>query len=231
MNFREDVQKLNISLSEEQFAKFKTYYEELIRVNSVMNLTAITEENEVYIKHFYDSLVLSSVYDFNKDITLCDVGSGAGFPGIPLAIAYPNIKVVIIDALNKRINFLNELVKKLGLSNVVAIHARAEEYAIKNRETFDVVTARAVARLNVLSELCLPLTKVGGVFLAMKGNEISEIDEAKNAIKVLGGEIKSIMNTNLPYEMGARNVIIINKVRNCSEKYPRAFGKIKDKPL
>ena len=174
MNFKDETSKLNIELSKEMDDKFDLYYNELIRVNSYMNLTSITEVNEVYIKHFYDSLTILKALDNKSNISLCDVGSGAGFPSIPLAIVRDDINVTIIDALNKRINFLNELKDKLELKNVIALHERAEDFVKTKRSSFDVVCARAVARLNVLCELCLPLTKVGGLFIAMKGDKGQE---------------------------------------------------------
>lgn len=232
MNFIEEVKKLNISLNEEQLDKFEKYYSRLVEVNEYMNLTAITEKNEVYNKHFLDSLSIVKALDITKSFTLCDVGSGAGFPSIPLAIACPNANVTIIDALNKRIKFLNELVSYININNVRAYHKRAEEYAKESREIFDVVTARAVARLNVLAELCLPLTKLGGYFIAMKaqsGDE--ELIEAKKAISILGGEVKDIISFDLPDMAGSRNIIIIKKVKETPNKYPRAFAKIKERPL
>src|SRR5574344_2105290 len=152
MDFKSYLAKLNINITPVMEEQFQKYYLDLIEVNKVMNLTAITEETEVYIKHFYDSLSLSLAYDFSAPTKLCDVGSGAGFPAIPLAIVFPNLNVTIIDALGKRINFLNEEITKLGLKNAQAIHARAEEFVINNREKFDCVTARAVAKLNMLAE-------------------------------------------------------------------------------
>ena len=182
MDFIKELEQLNINASKEMENKFEIYYNRLIEVNSYMNLTAITEREEVYIKHFLDSLFITKAIDITKPFSLCDVGSGAGFPSIPLAIVTNNAKVTIIDALNKRINFINDLAQKLNLDNVNAIHARAEDYAKEKREDFDYVTARAVARLNVLVELCLPLVKVGGLFIAMKTQDEVELNEAKNAI-------------------------------------------------
>ena len=231
MDFKEELKKLNIEASNDIMNKFDLYYNKLIEVNSYMNLTAITEKNDVYNKHFLDSLYVSKALDTTKKITLLDVGSGAGFPSIPLAIVNNNIDVCIIDALNKRINFLNDLVKYLGLNNVLAYHKRAEEFAKEKRESFDYVTARAVARLNVLSELCLPLVKVGGYFIAMKSNGDEELEEANNAIKKLGGSVEDILEFNLPDMAGKRQLILIKKISNTPSKYPREFKKIKEKPL
>lgn len=232
MNFKEELLKLNIELSDEASSRFDLYYKRLIAVNEVMNLTAITEEQEVYNKHFLDSLMIVKTLDLNKEFTLCDVGSGAGFPSIPLSIVSNNAKVTIIDALNKRIKFLNDLILELGLKNVIALHERAEDYAKIKREFFDVTTARAVARLNILSELCLPLTKVGGYFIAMKGqggNE--EIKEAFKGIEILGGHVEKVISLELPDNAGARDIIIIKKIKETPKKYPRAFAKIKERPL
>lgn len=232
MNFKEELLKLNIELSDEASSRFDLYYKRLIAVNEVMNLTAITEEQEVYNKHFLDSLMIVKALDLNKEFTLCDVGSGAGFPSIPLSIISDNAKVTIIDALNKRIKFLNDLILELGLKNVIALHERAEDYAKTKREFFDVTTARAVARLNILSELCLPLTKVGGYFIAMKGqggNE--EIKEASRGIEILGGHVEKVISLELPDNAGARDIIIIKKIKETPKKYPRSFAKIKERPL
>lgn len=232
MKFNDELSKLGITYNEEIDLKFQKYYSRLIEVNEYMNLTAITEKEEVYNKHFYDSLTILKALGNLDDIRLCDVGSGAGFPSIPLAIVKPNIDVTIIDALNKRINFLNELAGYLELNNVHAFHARAEEYQKDNRDSFDVVTARAVARLNVLAELCMPLVKIGGLFIAMKGQDgKAELDEANNAINILGGKIKEVISLDLPDGEGKREIIVIEKVKECPKKYPRAFAKIKERPL
>ena len=232
MEFVEELVKLNINPNQEMLNRFDLYYKKLVEVNSYMNLTAITEESEVYNKHFLDSLMIIKSELFTEEVTLLDVGSGAGFPSIPLAIVNNDVKVTIIDALNKRINFLNDLTKHLGLDNVVAYHKRAEDFAKERRESFDIVTARAVARLNVLAELCLPLTKIGGHFIAMKGKmSKEEMDEAMNAISVLGGKVSKVVSVNLPDEAGERDLIVIKKVKSTPNKYPRQFNKIKERPL
>ena len=215
--------------SSDNFIKLDKYYELLIKYNEVMNLTSITEYDEVYIKHFYDSLLLTKVLDINNK-TLCDVGSGAGFPGIPLAI-FTNAKVSIIDALQKRINFLNDVIKELDLNNVLAYHIRAEEYVKTKRSGFDVVTARAVAKLNVLAELCLPLVKVGGYFIALKGSNEEELKEANKALDILGASLVKTYSFDLPNEMGKRHIYLLKKVKECNNKYPRSFAKIKANPL
>lgn len=232
MNFKEDLKKINIELTNEAFLNFEEYYKFLVEYNEHVNLTAITDYDGVYYKHFYDSLTLSLALDVTKPINLVDVGAGAGFPSIPNAIVFNNLNVTIIDALNKRINFLNELIAKLKLNNAKALHARAEEYAAFHREETDVVTARAVARLNILAELCIPLVKVGGLFVAMKSVESEqEFLEAKGAIKALGAEHLKTISVELPNQMGHREILVFKKVNKTPSKYPRQFSQIKNKPL
>lgn len=232
MNFKEDLKKINIELTNEAFLNFEEYYKFLVEYNEHVNLTAITDYDGVYYKHFYDSLTLSLALDVTKPINLVDVGAGAGFPSIPNAIVFNNLNVTIIDALNKRINFLNELIAKLKLNNAKALHARAEEYAAFHREEADGVTARAVARLNILAELCIPLVKVGGLFVAMKSVESEqEFLEAKGAIKTLGAEHLKTISVELPNQMGHREILVFKKVNKTPSKYPRQFSQIKNKPL
>lgn len=232
MNFKEDLKKINIELTNEAFLNFEEYYKFLVEYNEHVNLTAITDYDGVYYKHFYDSLTLSLALEVTKPINLVDVGAGAGFPSIPNAIVFNNLNVTIIDALNKRINFLNELIAKLKLNNAKALHARAEEYAAFHREEADVVTARAVARLNILVELCIPLVKVGGLFVAMKSVESEqEFLEAKGAIKTLGAEHLKTISVELPNQMGHREILVFKKVNKTPSKYPRQFSQIKNKPL
>ncbi len=232
MDFVKELEALGINPNSDILNKFNTYYEKLIEVNSYMNLTAVTEKEEVYNKHFLDSLTLLKAINLDSSLSLLDVGSGAGFPAIPLAIVKPNLNITIIDALNKRIKFLNDLVENLNISNVKAYHKRAEEYANEAKESFDIVTARAVARLNVLIELCIPFVKVGGYFIAMKASGAKlEIDEALKGIKLLGGELSNTLELALPDGAGMRSIIIIKKVKETPSKYPRSFAKIKEKPL
>lgn len=232
MNFKEDLKKLNIELNDKLSLSFEQYYKFLVEYNEHVNLTAITDYEGVFYKHFYDSLTLSLALEPNKQIKLVDVGAGAGFPSIPNAIVFDNLDVTIIDALNKRIAFLNELIAKLGLKNAKALHARAEEYAQNHREEADIVTARAVARLNILAELCLPLVRVGGLFIAMKSLEsASELNEAKNAIRLLGASYLKTISVELPNEMGHREILVFKKVSKTPNKYPRQFSQIKNKPL
>lgn len=227
--FIDEVKKLNIDLTENMLEQLNRYYELLVEWNEKINLTAITEENEVYLKHFYDSLTLCKVIDLNAEESLCDIGTGAGFPGIVLKICFPHLKLTLVDALNKRINFLKLVCDDLGLSDVECVHARAEEYALKNRDLFDVVTARAVAPLNILLEYSIPLVKKPKYFIALKGNE--NIDESKNALKVLNCKVLMEKRFLLPIEGSNRTIIKIEKLGNTSGKYPRRFAEIKKKPL
>ncbi|SFI70455.1 16S rRNA (guanine(527)-N(7))-methyltransferase RsmG [Thermoflavimicrobium dichotomicum] len=231
---REQVCSLGIHLTDEQLAQFEQYYHHLIETNRVMNLTAITEPHEVYVKHFYDSLTLVKSIPMKQVTALIDVGTGAGFPGIPLKIAFPHLRLVLLDSLKKRVAFLQEVVRKLQLEQVECIHGRAEEWGQKKdyRESFDLATARAVARLNVLAEYCLPFVKVNGWFVAMKGANIAdEIQEAKGALKKLGqAEIKDIALT-LPENMGERHLLIMEKKKQTPKNYPRRTGLPAKQPL
>lgn len=225
MDFIKELQNLNITLNDKQIEQFKKYFELLVEYNKVMNLTGITEESQVYLKHFYDSLTLVKAYDFNGSISLCDVGSGAGFPSIPLKIAFPSIKVTIIDSLNKRLEFLKIVVKELGLTNVSLIHSRAEEY--NGRESFDVVTSRALADVNIGLELCMPLVKVNGYYLPM----VVSYDLGKNTINELGGKLEEEIKFYLPIENSERRILKVRKVSKTKDKYPRSFSQIKKNPL
>ena len=229
--FIEEVRKLGIAVDEDKLDKLERYYELLIQWNEKMNLTAITKKEDVYLKHFYDSLTLIKAYDLNRNISVCDVGTGAGFPGIVLKIFFDNIDITLVDALNKRINFLNIVIKELKLENIRAIHARVEEFAKETKEKFDLVTSRAVAKLNVLNELCIPMIKIDGYFIPMKANIEEEIEESKNSIIKLNSILENIISFNLPIENSIRNLIIIKKVNSTKEIYPRKFDKIKKQPL
>ncbi len=224
------LEDLNINISEKQLNNLDKYYKMLIEYNNHTNLTRITEEKEVYLKHFYDSLTLFKVVNLNEQ-TLLDIGSGAGFPGLVLKIVFPNLKVTLLDSSNKRIKFLNSIIKELNLKKVLTVHARAEDYILNNREKFDIVTSRAVANLNMLSELSIPFVKIGGFFIAMKAEAKEEIKNTKNAIETLGGVIKESIIFELPNENGTRTLIKIEKKYKTSVKYPRKFSEIKKKPL
>lgn len=229
--FSTNLKQANITLTNTQINQFIKYYELLTETNKVMNLTALTEPNDVAVKHFIDSLLAYDPAMHNAAVT--DVGTGAGFPGVPLKIFDPTIKLTLLDSLAKRLKFLDTLVVELGLQNVTTVHARAEDAGKdKNlREQFDFVTARAVARLNVLVEFCLPLVKVGGKFVAMKGDAQDEIAEAENAIKLLGGKIAEIKNIKLPNLDDKRTLVIIEKIKTTPTKYPRKAGTATKEPL
>ncbi|RIP34919.1 16S rRNA (guanine(527)-N(7))-methyltransferase RsmG [Staphylococcus gallinarum] len=222
-----------IELSEQQQQQFQTYYQMLVEWNEKMNLTSITEEHEVYLKHFYDSIAPSFYANFSQSISLCDVGAGAGFPSIPLKIIFPNLKVTIVDSLNKRIQFLNQLADALELADVNFVHDRAETFGKGvYRESYDIVTARAVARLSVLSELCIPLVKKGGQFIALKsakGDE--ELADAAFGIGVFGGKVVDSISYELPEDAGERQMIIIEKRSQTPKKYPRKPGTPNKSPL
>lgn len=227
--FIEETKKLGIELTSQQLEKLNQFYELLISWNQKMNLTRIIEKEDVYLKHFYDSLTLSKVIDLNQDLTLCDVGSGAGFPGIILKICFPNLKITLLDSLQKRVNYLNEIIKELDLKNIEAIHTRAEDYAKQNREKFDIVTARAVANLKILSELCIPMVKVNGLFIAMKANIEKEIENSTEILKKLDSKIEKIETFYLPIENSIRNIIMIQKQKPTNNLYPRRIEKMKEK--
>lgn len=225
--FQTMLAEKGITLSSRQMEQYEIYFHTLVEWNQKMNLTAITGKNDVYLKHFYDSISAAFYFDFTQPLKLCDVGAGAGFPSIPLKIAFPKIEVTIVDSLNKRILFLEHLAKDLQLDGISLVHDRAETFG-KNpqyREKYDIVTARAVARMSVLSELCLPLVKVGGNFIAMKAaNTKEELQEGKKAIGLLGGKVASIESFLLPIEESERNIVMIKKEKQTPKKYPRKPG-------
>ena len=230
--FERGLAELGIALSEEQKTQFLQYYALLVEWNSFMNLTAITEFDQVITKHFLDSLSLVKVCDVAQAGRILDVGTGAGFPGMPLAILCPQTEFVLLDALRKRIDFLNEVIAELGLINVTAVHARAEDYARDNRGTFDLAVSRAVADLRVLSELALPMVKVGGVFLAMKAEDCTEeVETAANARTVLGAPDAEVLHYTVPFDEVSRAIVRLQKTQETPEKYPRRFKKIQTSPL
>lgn len=237
MNEEQFIQALKeqgIELSEKQIQQFRRYFEILVEWNEKMNLTAITDEPSVYLKHFYDSISASFHFDFTKVTTVCDVGAGAGFPSLPIKICYPHLHITIVDSLNKRIQFLNHLSDEIGLDHVEFVHARAEEFGQnpQYREKFELVTARAVARLSVLSELCLPLVKEGGQFLALKAaSGDDELKDAKKAITVLGGKLVHHVAFELPVEESERTIYVFDKVKVTPKKYPRKPGTPNKSPI
>lgn len=232
-NFIKTLEELDIGLEDAKLDKLLKYYELMIEKNKVMNLTAITEFSDVLYKHFADSLAIVKVFE-PKNETVLDLGSGAGLPGIPLKIVFPDIKMVLMDSLNKRVKFLEEVIEMLELRDIKAVHARAEDLGRdpKFRESFDICVSRAVAKLSVLSEYCLPFVKVGGYFIAYKsGNIAEEIKEAERAIKLLGGTVKKNEEFEIPHTDIKRALIMIEKTKNTPGKYPRAAGKPSKEPL
>lgn len=229
-NFIIELEKMNIKLDDEQLSQLQMYYELLIEYNKVMNLTGITEKEEVYLKHFYDSLTIVKSIDLNSIESVCDIGTGAGFPGLVLKIVFPSLKVTLIDSLNKRINFLNTVIDKLKLKDVSAIHCRIEEYAIKNRDKFDIVTARAVASTNILLEYSIPIVKQNGFFIAMKGRVENEGDFT-HALDELKVKFISEAKFKLPIEDSIRTILKFKKIGITPKKYPRKYKEIKNKPL
>ena len=226
----------NLKLSAKQEQQFKTYFKELITVNEHVNLTRITEEDEVYLKHFYDSLTpLLLVPDvFTEGAKVCDVGAGAGFPSLPIKILRPDLRLTIVDSLGKRLKFLQELLDKLEISGVELVHGRAEDVGQNPayREQFDLVTARAVARMSVLSEYCLPLAKTGGKFVALKGPKAaSELADAKKALDTLGGKVSFSQEFTLAGTEEERTIVVVDKVKKTPAKYPRQAGTPNRKPL
>lgn len=230
--FQKDLEELHITLSEVQLEQFLTYYELLIEKNKVMNLTAIVEFQEALKKHFIDSLTLVKVLNLKEELSLLDVGTGAGFPGIPLKIAFPNLRVTLLDSLQKRVGFLQEVITALSLEQVETLHGRAEDFAKPNllRENFDICVSRAVANLSTLSEYCLPYVKVGGTFISYKADD-AEVDGANYAITILGGKLRDQETFTLPFSDISRNLIIIEKCRPTPEQYPRKAGTASKKPI
>ena len=225
---------LDISLSEEQLQQFLTYYEMLVEKNKVMNLTAITEKEEVIDKHFIDSISSNKAMDVTKSLKILDLGTGAGFPGIPLKIAYPNLELTLLDSLNKRIKFLDEVIEALSLEGIVTIHGRAEDYAkqASYREQFDICVSRAVANLATLSEYCLPYVKEGGCFISYKSGSVEEeLEQSKKAIFELGGKVKEVIAFTLPETDIERTFVVIEKVRKTPKKYPRKAGLPSKEPI
>ena len=229
--FYEEIKKIGIDLSEIQKNQFQKYYELLVEWNNKMNLTAITEKEEVYLKHFYDSATLVKVIDFNNVENLCDIGTGAGFPGIVIKILFPHLKITLVDALNKRLIFLNEVIQTIELHNIETVHARAEEYAINHREEFDAVTSRAVAPLTTLLEYSVPLVKINGYFIPMKGDIAQEIKESSNAIKLLNVKLICQEEFQLPVNLNHRTILKFQNFKMTSVKYQRKFSDMKKKPL
>lgn len=230
--FRNSMNSIGIELTNSQLNAFETYYDMLIDRNKVMNLTAITEFDEVMDKHFLDSVYLFRSIELKEDYKLIDIGTGAGFPGIPLKIVFPELKITLLDSLNKRVGFLNDVIDELNLNDIEAIHGRAEDIARDKtyRASYDIAVSRAVANLSTLSEYCLPFVKIGGKFVSYKSGDCAdEVDNAKAAIHLLGGKINKI--DEFSYSNNSRSFIVIDKVMNTSNEYPRKAGLPSKKPL
>lgn len=231
-SFENELMKLEITLSDLQLQQFLTYYELLVDKNKVMNLTSITDFHEVLLKHFIDSISLVRVLNLEQSLSLMDMGTGAGFPGIPLKIVFPNLKVTLSDSLNKRVNFLQEVIDTLNLKEINAVHGRAEDLARNSqyRESYDLCVSRAVANLSTLSEYCLPFVKIGGKFVSYKsGNCLEEVEEAKTAVFLLGGKIMNIDKFDMCGS--SRSFVVIEKRGGTPKKYPRKAGTPSKNPI
>ena len=234
LQFKSDLKELGIILSDHQINQFLKYYELLVEWNEFMNLTSITAYDEVMKKHFVDSLSLIKAFDVSKDVSVIDVGTGAGFPGLALKIAFPNLQVTLLDSLNKRIKFLDEVILQLELTGVETVHGRAEDFAKpgKLREKFDLCVSRAVSNLTSLSEYCIPFVRVGGEFISYKSENMNEeMENAKKAISILGGKFDRCEEFVLPESDIYRNLVVIKKVKETSKKYPRKAGMPTKEPI
>ena len=229
--FIEEVKKLGIELDDDKLKKLEDFYNLLIEWNEKINLTAITNKEDVYLKHFYDSLTLYKEVDLNSNITLCDVGTGAGFPGIVLKIVFPELKITLIDSLQKRVNYLNEVISRLGLKDIEAYHYRMEDYSRENPEKFDIITARAVANTKLLCEISVRSLKVGGRIVLMKANVDEELDNIDNMLKELSLEKPTVNKFMLPVENSNRALVSFKKLDKTKDKYPRNIDKIKKNSL
>ncbi|MBQ7105338.1 MAG: 16S rRNA (guanine(527)-N(7))-methyltransferase RsmG [Bacilli bacterium] len=229
--FISEVEKLGIEVTSEKLDKLNLFYKLLLEWNEKINLTTIIEEETVYLKHFYDSLTLFRDVDLNKEINICDVGSGAGFPGVVLKIFFPNISITLIDSLNKRIIYLNDIIDKLDLKNIKAIHSRMEDFSRNHEEEFDYITARAVSQLPILCEISVKSLKIGGSLVFMKANCEEELINIENKIEKLGLKISFVDKFILPIENSNRSIIKIDKISKTNKLYPRTIDKIKKNPL
>lgn len=225
--FLEELAKLGINLTNDQIDKLARFYQLLVTWNEKINLTTIIKEEEVYLKHFYDSLTLIKVVDLRQPLTVLDVGTGAGFPGIVLKIVFPNLKITLLDSLTKRINYLNEIIKELDLHDIETVCSRCEEYTKINREKYDLVVARAVSHLKILSEMIIPTVKVNGYFIAMKANLNDELEKTIPMLKKLNSELKEIKEFSLPIENSKRTLVVIKKNAKTALLYPRKYSEIK----
>lgn len=225
--FITEVKELGISITDKQLEQLNEYYKALVEWNKKINLTSITEEKDVYLKHFYDSLTLFKEYDLTKDISLCDVGTGAGFPGVVLKIIFPNLKITLVDSLQKRLKFLDYVIKLLNLKDIELVHERMEDYSKQNEERFDIITSRAVAKTKILVEISFKALKVSGHLILMKSSFEEELSDAEKIIKDIGGEVIDVNTFKLPIENSQRALINIKKIKETETKYPRSIDKIK----
>ena len=228
--FIEELKKIGINITQEELNKLNKYYELLIEENKKYNLTAITEKQDVYLKHFYDSLTIVKAINLNNQY-LCDVGTGAGFPGIVIKIFFPNIKIDLLDATSKKCNFLNMVINKLNLKNISVINMRAEEYSRENREKYDIVISRAVAPLKHLLEYSVPMLKINGIFIAMKSDITTEMINIENYYKKLYLTDEKIISFKLPIELSNRTIYTVNKIKKTPTLYPRMYNQIKKKEI
>ena len=229
--FYKELENIGINLNDIQKEQLEKYYEYLIEYNSHTNVTSITNKEDVYLKHFYDSILLTQSTNFNNINSMLDIGCGAGFPGLVIKIIYPNINLTLLDSNNKKTTFCSNLVNILGLENIEVINKRAEEYIKDKREYYDLVTARAVKDLSILNELAIPYVNVNGYFIAMKSNYEEELNNSINGINTLGGKYLETKNIDLPNNLGTRNFVIIKKIKKTNIKYPRQYNQILKKPL
>ncbi len=233
-SLRWKAKEIGVNLSDLQFNQFFTYYVMMLEKNQVMNLTAITEMQEVIDKHFMDSIMLKKVVDLDKIETVADMGTGAGFPGIPLKIVFPHLQITLMDSLNKRLQFLDDVIAELGLIGIETLHGRAEDIGkdLLYRENYDLCVSRAVANLSTLSEYCLPVVKKGGQFVSYKSGDVAEeLEASKKAISILGGEIAKVEYFKLPQTDLERSFVVIDKVKETPKKYPRKAGTPAKEPL
>ena len=229
--FLQETIKLGINIDENKIELLDKFYNLLTEWNKKINLTTINEYEEVYLKHFFDSLTLYKEIDLNQNLTLCDVGSGAGFPGIVLKICFPNLKITLVDSLQKRVNYLNEIIRELDLNDIKAVHARMEDFSKINEEKFDIITARAVANTNILLEISVKALKINGHLIFMKANCEEEIKNSKNALKTLDCKLFNINEFELPKENSKRTLVNIIKISKTNIKYPRSIDKIRKRTL
>lgn len=229
--FIKELEKLNIKVEKKELEALEIYAQMLIQENKKYNLTAITDVEDIYLKHFYDSLTITKLIDLNKSLKILDIGTGAGFPGIVLKIFYPNLEVTLIDSNNKKITFLKNVIEKLHLNNINCILGRVEDLSINYREHFDIVTSRAVASLRILVELAIPFTKISGYFIPLKGRDDKELENAIDTINVLNCEIESIIKFNLPDNKSMRTIYKIKKFKKTPNNFPRKYDKIKKQAL